>query len=181
MAPTGIRLFVMDVDGTLTDGTLTLGPDGSEQKTFHARDGAGIKLLAPLGITPAIISGRGSQATTRRAAELGIHHVHQAEGDKAARLLALCDELELAPSQAAFVGDDLSDIPAMRVAGWSAAPSDAAPETRDAATYVASLPGGHGAVRDAIETLLKAEGLWQTVLATLEDSNARASQAGASA
>jgi 3-deoxy-D-manno-octulosonate 8-phosphate phosphatase (KDO 8-P phosphatase) len=164
----GIRLFVMDVDGTLTDGTLTYSGDGSERKTFHARDGAGIKLLAPLGITPAIISGRGSEATTRRAAELGIQHVHQAVGDKAARLLELCAELGVSAAQAAFIGDDLSDIPPMRLAGWSAAPSDAVAETRAAADFVSARPGGHGAVREAIEVFLREAGLWEQVLTSLQ-------------
>ena len=95
-------------------------------KTFHARDGAGIKLLPGIGITPAIISGRASEATARRARELGIEHVHQGVSDKAGCLRTLCGRLGLDAGQAAFVGDDLSDIPAMRIAGWSAAPADAA-------------------------------------------------------
>lgn len=167
MATPGIRLFVMDVDGTLTDGTLTFTADGSELKTFHARDGAGIKLLPALGIIPAIISGRRSAATTRRAKELSIEHMHQGVGDKAAQLRTLCEALDLDVSQAAFMGDDLSDIPAMRAAGWSAAPADAVQETRAAATFVSTAPGGHGAVRDAIEALLKQQGLWAGVLADL--------------
>ena len=165
----------MDVDGTLTDGVLLYAADGTDRKAFHARDGQGIKLLAPLGITPAIISGRASEPTTRRAAELGIAHVHQAEGDKAGRLLALCAELGIAPGEAAFIGDDLSDIAAMRVAGWSAAPADAAPETRAAATHVTEARGGHGAVREAIEALLRHEGHWDAVLASCEPKTEDAS------
>lgn len=163
-----IRLFAMDVDGTLTDGVLLCGEDGQDRKAFHARDGQGIKLLPRAGIVPAIISGRASGATSRRAAELGIEHVHQAEGDKAARLLALCEALGLRPEEAAFVGDDLSDIAAMRLAGWSAAPADAAAETRAAATFVATRPGGQGAVREAIEALLKAQEAWDDVVAQFE-------------
>lgn len=168
-----IRLFAMDVDGTLTDGTLTISADGGETKTFHARDGAGIKLLAPLGITPAIISGRGSETTARRARELGIEHVEQAVGDKAGQLLALCDRLGVEPAQAAFIGDDLSDVPAMHLAGWSAAPADAVEQARAVADFVALLPGGKGAVRQAIEALLLQEGLWERVLETLRQPNAR--------
>lgn len=169
-----IRLFAMDVDGTLTDGVMVCSSNGEDSKSFHAKDGQGIKLLARAGIVPAIISGRASGATTRRAQELGIEHVHQAEGDKAARLLAVCETLGLRLDEAAFVGDDLSDIAAMRAAGWSAAPADAAPETRAAATFVASVAGGHGAVRQAIEALLRGQGAWDDVVAQFEPTREEA-------
>lgn len=173
MDASGIRLFAMDVDGTLTDGALTLAADGAEWKTFHARDGLGIQLLPRAGITPAIISGRASEVTARRARELGVDLVFQGISDKAACLAALCEQLDLEPRQAAFVGDDLSDIPPMRIAGWSAAPSDAAPETRAAAEFVSSLPGGRGAVRQAVEALLVQAGRWQEVLDGLEPTQRR--------
>jgi 3-deoxy-D-manno-octulosonate 8-phosphate phosphatase (KDO 8-P phosphatase) len=170
---TPIHLFAMDVDGTLTDGVLVYAADGTEQKCFHARDGQGIKLLAGQDITPAIISGRASPVTSRRAAELGIEHVHQAEGDKAERLLELCATLGLRAEEAAFIGDDLSDMAAMRIAGWSAAPADAAPEARAAADFVCTSRGGHGAVREAIEALLRREGRWDDILRALEPKTAR--------
>lgn len=163
-----IRLFVMDVDGTLTDGTLTYAADGSELKSFHARDGLGIKLLPKAGITPAIISGRSSVPTSLRAKDLGIEHVHQGIGDKATCFEELCRRLGVSPEQAAFVGDDLSDLPPMRLCGFSAAPADAAPEVRAEADFVAKLAGGRGAVREAVEALLRNEGLWDDVLASLE-------------
>lgn len=163
-----IRLFAMDVDGTLTDGRITYTADGIELKSFHARDGAGIKLLAPLGITPAICSGRASDATARRARELGIEIVHQGVADKAAVLEQICAAVGLETSDAAFVGDDLSDIPAMLSAGWSAAPSDAAPEVREIATHVCATPGGRGAVREAIEALLREQGQWDSVMRPLQ-------------
>lgn len=162
--PLRIRLVVMDVDGTLTDGRITYTAEGLELKSFHARDGAGIKLLPAAGIRPAILSGRVSAATTRRAAELGIDIVFQGIGDKAGRLRELCEELALDPLEAAFFGDDLGDIPPMRIAGWSAAPADAADEVRAVAHYVSRLGGGRGAVRDAIEVLLRREGHWDRVL-----------------
>lgn len=162
-----IRLLAMDVDGTLTDGRLTLTPDGGEIKTFHAKDGYGIKLLRHAGVTPAIVSGRASEQTTRRAIELGIEEVHQGVGDKAACLLALCDRLGVKPDQAAFVGDDLSDIPAMRVAGYAATPADAVAEARAAADFVASANGGDGAVREVVEDLLKREGVWTALVEEL--------------
>ncbi len=159
-----IRLFAMDVDGTLTDGRITLTEEGEAHKTFHARDGGGITLLPSVGILPAIISGRASAVTERRARELGIDEVHQGVSDKAACLAALCERLGLEPAQAAFVGDDLSDIPAMRIAGYAAAPADAAPETCAVADFTAALPGGAGAVRQAVEDLLRREGLWDDVV-----------------
>lgn len=155
----------MDVDGTLTDGSLLLGSDGSEIKGFHSRDGLGIKLLPRVGILPVIVSGRRSPATDRRAEELGIREVHQAVKDKRACMLELCERLGVPISQAAFMGDDLSDLPAMRICGFSAAPADAAPEVCAAAEYVAQLPGGRGAVRDAIEHLLKSLDLWDGIVA----------------
>lgn len=170
-----IRLFAMDVDGTLTDGRITYTADGIELKSFHARDGAGIKLLRDIGIEPAICSGRDSAATARRAEELGIRLVHQGVGDKLGRLEALCRELGLELSEAAFIGDDLSDAAPMRAAGWSAAPADAAPEVLALADHVCKLPGGRGAVRDAIEALLRLEGLWDEVLRQQSAPTARGS------
>lgn len=164
-APGGVRLFVMDVDGTLTDGTLTYGPDGSEWKSFHARDGMGVHLLHLAGIVPAIVTGRRSDIVDRRAQELGIREVVQGAKDKAAEVRALRARLGIAAGGVAYVGDDLSDVPPMREAGFAAAPADAAPEVRQAATFVAANPGGRGAVRDAVEALLRREGRWDAVLA----------------
>ncbi len=163
-----IRLFVMDVDGTLTDGTLTYGPDGAELKSFHSKDGYGIKMLRVAGVTPAIISGRESVPTSRRARELGIDEVEQGIEDKAACLLELCTRLGVPVEETAYVGDDLSDLPPMRLCGFSAAPSDAAPEVLEAATFVGDRPGGHGAVREAIESLLRSDGRWEDVLRHIE-------------
>lgn len=172
-----IRLFVMDVDGTLTDGTLTYGPDGSELKSFHSKDGAGIKLLRVVGVTPAIISGRESVPTARRARELGIDEVQQGIEDKAGALEELCERLGVSLAETAFVGDDLSDLPPMRLCGFSAAPSDAAAEVLEEATFVSDRPGGRGAVREAIEALLRGDGRWNDVLQHLEQQTAEGSRA----
>lgn len=161
-----IRLFVMDVDGTLTDGTITYGADGTEWKSFHARDGLGIKLLPLAGIEPAIVTARDSAVVSRRAEELGIRHVVQGATDKRAAVLALCARLGVSADAVAYVGDDLSDLPAMTKAAFSAAPSDAAAEVRAISDYVCLAAGGRGAVREAIEHLLKSEGLWDRVLST---------------
>ncbi len=163
-----IRLFVMDVDGTLTDGTITYTADGTELKSFHARDGAGIKLLPRAGVQPAIVTGRSSPAVERRAKELGIDLVIQGAANKLEAVDRLRRDAGLEWGAVAFVGDDLTDIPPMRKAGFSAAPEDADPEVRRIATYVCTLPGGRGAVRDAIETLLRRQGAWDDILASLE-------------
>ncbi len=147
-----IRLFAMDVDGTLTDGRITYTAEGLEIKSFHARDGAGIKLLAPLGITPAICSGRKSEATSRRASELGIQIVHQAVGDKHAMLEAMCSELGITSAQAAFIGDDLSDIPAMVAAGWCAAPRTCARCTSTRAASSSTRASRYAALSPATPT-----------------------------
>lgn len=154
----------MDVDGTLTDGTFTYGADGAEGKRFHAKDGLAVKVLPTVGITAALVSGRASEAVRRRAAELGIEEVHLGVDDKQAVLADIARRHDLALDETAFVGDDLSDIPAMRAAGWSAAPADAAPEVRETADFVARRKGGQGAVRDIVEHLLRREGLWDRVL-----------------
>jgi 3-deoxy-D-manno-octulosonate 8-phosphate phosphatase (KDO 8-P phosphatase) len=163
-APARIRLFVMDVDGTLTDGTIAYDETGTEWKSFHSRDGAGIRILALAGVVPAILSGRKSAVVMRRAGELGIEHVVQGALDKAHALRGLRERLGVPSTAVAYMGDDLSDLPPMRDSAFSAAPADAAPEVREAASYVCRLPGGRGAVREAIEFLLKREGRWDAVL-----------------
>lgn len=155
----------MDVDGTLTDGRLTLGSDGGEWKSFHARDGMGVHLLHLAGIRPAIVTGRRSSVVARRAAELGIEDVVQGARDKAAEVRALRQRHGIVAQAVAYVGDDLSDLPPIREAGFSAAPADAAPEVVRAATFVAQSPGGRGAVREAVEAVLRRDGRWDEVLA----------------
>jgi 3-deoxy-D-manno-octulosonate 8-phosphate phosphatase (KDO 8-P phosphatase) len=158
----------MDVDGTLTDGTITYGEDGSEWKSFHARDGMGVHLLGLAGILPAIVTGRRSSIVERRAAELGITEVAQGVKDKAAAVRRLRERLGIPANEVAYVGDDLSDLPPMREAGFSAAPADAAHEVRVAATFVSALEGGHGAVREAVEALLRRDRAWDGVIAALD-------------
>jgi 3-deoxy-D-manno-octulosonate 8-phosphate phosphatase (KDO 8-P phosphatase) len=165
-----IRLFVMDVDGTLTDGTITYTEDGTELKAFHARDGFAIKQILPrAGLVPAIVSGRDSAVTARRAAELGVREVAQGVRDKFGAVDAIRTRLGLEPHEVAFMGDDLSDLAAMRRFGFSAAPADADPEVRRIATYVCERPGGRGAAREAIEALLRAMGRWDEILGPLLD------------
>jgi 3-deoxy-D-manno-octulosonate 8-phosphate phosphatase (KDO 8-P phosphatase) len=153
----------MDVDGTLTDGTIAYDGRGVEWKSFHSRDGAAIRFLPAAGIVPAIVSGRTSAVVLRRARELEVRIVVQGSRDKARDVRALARRLGVSLSEVAYVGDDLSDVPPRRLTGFSAAPADAAPEARRAARFRCRLPGGRGAVREAIEACLKREGRWRAI------------------
>jgi len=152
-----IRLVAFDVDGTLTDGRLWLAEDGREIKAFHVRDGLGIKLLRRHGIEAAIISSRISRAVELRAAQIGIDHVYQGHDDKLACLRDLLHASGLAAEQAAFVGDDLPDLPAMRICGLSVAVADARPEVAREAHWQTRAKGGEGAAREVCDLLLAAQ------------------------
>ena len=160
-----IELLVLDVDGVLTDGLIHIDDTGVETKTFHTRDGLGLALWMRLGGDVAIITGRSGMSVRHRATELGIRHVLQGVSDKAPALGKLLRELGLHASQAAAIGDDLADLPMLRLAGYPMAVADAAPEVRDSASFVTVRPGGRGAVREAIEHLLKAADRWEEALA----------------
>jgi len=149
-----IRLLVLDVDGVLTDGRLYLSATGEELKVFHVRDGSGLVAAQRAGIVVAIISGRDSPAVTRRAAELGIHHVRQGVSDKGAELDRLLAELAATPAELACVGDDTPDLPMLRRAGLAVAVADAHPALREAAHWITPSNGGQGAVRDVCDLLL---------------------------
>lgn len=155
-----IRLLVLDVDGVLTDGSLEYGAAGEETKRFFVQDGLALVAARRAGLSIAVISGRASAAVTRRLSELGISEVHQGVHDKLAALESLMGRLELEPGEVAVVGDDLPDLPLMRRAGLALAPANAVAEVRRAAHWVARRPGGGGAVRDAVEMLLKARRAW---------------------
>jgi 3-deoxy-D-manno-octulosonate 8-phosphate phosphatase (KDO 8-P phosphatase) len=160
-----IELLVVDVDGVLTDGTVALDDHGAETKHFHVRDGLAYALWHRAGKQAAILSGRRAAAVDRRAAELGIPHVLQGLDQKAEPFQALIERLCLAPRQVCFVGDDLPDLPVLRAVGLAACPADAAPEVQDAAHLVTHAPGGRGAVRQVVETILKAQGSWNRLVA----------------
>ena len=159
-----IRFLVMDVDGVLTDGTIVCGPDGREWKTFHVHDGFAITAGQQAGLRMALISGRTSEAVARRAAELGLAEVHQGTRDKVAAYEGLLRRHGLTDAAAAFIGDDLVDLPLLRRVGLAIAVADAAPEVRAIAHYVTAAPGGRGAVREVIRLILDAQGRWGEVL-----------------
>ncbi len=150
-----IVLVAFDVDGTLTDGSIILGAR-EEYKVFNIRDGLGIRLLLEAGIEVAFITARKSKAVTRRAKELRVRHVIQSAGDKAAALRKLAKKLKLKTDQIAAMGDDLPDLAMFSECGLRLAVADAAEEILDAADWISSKPGGHGAVREAAEMILKA-------------------------
>lgn len=156
-----IELLVLDVDGVLTDGGVVYADDGVEIKRFHVRDGSGLKVWQRVGKRAAVITGRSSPTVAVRAAELGIDPVHQGVSDKLPVFRAIVEECGCRPEQAAYLGDDLPDLPALRSCGLALAVADACPEVRAAAHYVTRARGGNGAVREAIELILNCQGHWQ--------------------
>ena len=162
-----IDLLCLDVDGVMTDGGIMLDDHGVETKRFHVRDGTGIKIWTRLGYQVALITGRSGMVVQHRAEELGIAHVIQGCRDKRAAFSKLLEDLGLVPAQAAVLADDLHDLPMMRGAGYAMAVADAVPEVRSVAAYITTNPGGHGAVREAVEHLLKAKERWPEVLALI--------------
>jgi 3-deoxy-D-manno-octulosonate 8-phosphate phosphatase (KDO 8-P phosphatase) len=159
-----VRLLVMDVDGIMTDGRVLYAPSGDRLIAFHILDGHGIKLALGCGLSLAIITGRESEVVTQRARELGIQEVHQQAMDKLSIFQDLLARSNLRPVQAACMGDDLLDLPLLRRAGLAITVPEAVEEVRAAAHYVTSRGGGRGAVREAIELLLRVQGHWPTVL-----------------
>jgi 3-deoxy-D-manno-octulosonate 8-phosphate phosphatase (KDO 8-P phosphatase) len=155
-AAAAIRLLILDVDGTLTDGRLYYGPRGEALKVFHVRDGAGIKHLYRSGIHIAVISGRNSKMVSVRCRELGVEHVVQGVEDKVAAFEKLRRKLKIDASESACVGDDSADVPLMKVVKLAFAVADAHKDALRAAHVVTSLPGGQGAVREVCDYLLDA-------------------------
>ncbi len=155
-----IELLAVDVDGVLTDGGIIVDDRGVESKRFFVRDGLGFTLWHRAGKRSAIVSGRSAEVVDRRAAELKIHRVAQGIGDKASALRDLLVEFGLDASQACYIGDDLIDLPALGLAGLAACPADAVAEVRRAAHLTTRSIGGNGVVRDVVEVIMKAQGLW---------------------
>ena len=160
-----VTLLLLDVDGVLTDGGIVYADDGVEIKRFHVRDGSGLKLWQLAGKRAAIVSGRTSPVVDIRAAELGVGPVLQGRADKVPAFEEVLAATGLRAEQVCAVGDDLPDLPVLLRAGLAVAVADACPEVRAAADYVTAVPGGRGAVRDAIEWLLKLQGRWDGLVA----------------
>ncbi|MGE5294569.1 MAG: KdsC family phosphatase [Solirubrobacterales bacterium] len=159
-----IELLVLDVDGVLTDGRVFIHSDGGESKGFNILDGHGIRMWQRAGLKVALLSGRVSQATTRRAQELEIPYVIQDCKFKLPALQQLLAGLGLSPSQAAYVGDDLMDLPIVRYVGLGVAVANAVDELKEYADHVTVRRGGEGAVREVIEYILKGSGRWASLM-----------------
>lgn len=159
-----IKLLAMDVDGVLTDGRIILGNQGEELKAFNVHDGLGITLAHQAGIHTAIITGRESEIVRRRGAELKIQDIHQKVADKDKCIQHLLEKYDLMLDEVAFIGDDLNDVPLLLQVGLAAAVADATPEARRYAHLVTQAGGGHGAVRELITLILKAQGKWDSIV-----------------
>lgn len=156
-----VRLLLLDVDGVLSDGGITVDGEGRETKRFHVRDGHGIRMMQRVGIEVGILSGRRADAVDVRAAELGISLVRQGEFDKVAAWKEILADRGVSAGETAYVGDDLVDLPLLRKVGFSATVADAEEPVRAAADYVSSRPGGQGAVREIIEFILRSGGRFE--------------------
>lgn len=167
---TALKLLLFDVDGVLTDGSIIVHGDGSESKQFNIRDGAGLVWAQRAGLTVGLLSARLADATSVRASQLGITIVVQGAANKLTGYEQILAEQDLTDAQVGYMGDDLQDLPVLRRAGFSAAPADAAPEVRAAVHWVSASGGGHGAARECIEHVLRAQGLWRTAIADYLES-----------
>jgi 3-deoxy-D-manno-octulosonate 8-phosphate phosphatase (KDO 8-P phosphatase) len=160
-----VRCIVFDVDGVLTDGRIQFDGRGEERKSFHVRDGLRIVMARKQGMEVAFVTGRDSKAVRRRAAELSVSRVFQGVKDKAAAVRALLEEMGLGREGIAYLGDDIPDLPAMRVAGLAGAVGDAPPEILEASDWRSRQEGGKGAVGEFIEFILRSQGLWEQAVA----------------
>ncbi|HEY8503812.1 MAG TPA: HAD hydrolase family protein [Gemmataceae bacterium] len=169
-----VEMLVLDVDGVLTDGAIVYGDAGGEWKAFHVRDGSALKLWQRAGKRTAVISGRSSAAVARRMAELGVAPVLQGQAAKLPALRDVLGQAGLRPEQACAIGDDIPDLPVLLACGLAVAPADACPEVRGVAHHVTSAPGGRGTVREAVEWLLRGQGLWDAVVGPFRTGTAGA-------
>jgi len=159
-----VKLVIMDVDGVMTDGSVVVCADGSETKTFNVKDGSGIKYLMRSGLRTAILSGRHCPPVHHRARDLGIERCLTGHRDKLPAYRELVREMGLSDAEVCYVGDDLPDIPPMRVAGFPVAVADAVDEVLAFASYVTRARGGCGAIREVAELILKVQGKWDVLM-----------------
>ncbi|WP_243546241.1 KdsC family phosphatase [Pseudodesulfovibrio tunisiensis] len=160
-----IKLLVLDVDGVLTDGGLYYDADGRVMKRFNVQDGLGIKLAQAAGVEVGVITGLNHKAVETRVRELGIEHYYPGKRRKLPLFQEMCEKVGVTADQAAFLGDDWVDVGVMRKVGLSMAVNNAVPEVLKEAHWVSTRAGGHGAVREAVQFILDAQGLldglWQ--------------------
>ena len=165
-----VRLLLLDVDGVLTDGKILLHGDGTEGKQFDIKDGIAMVWAQRAGLTIGFLSARTSASTAQRAAQLGITLVHQGVASKLETYDQIVGDLSLDDAEVAYMGDDIVDLGVLKRVGLSAAPADAVEDVRTRVHWVSGALGGRGAVRELIEVVLRAQGLWETLLASyIED------------
>jgi 3-deoxy-D-manno-octulosonate 8-phosphate phosphatase (KDO 8-P phosphatase) len=158
-----IKLLILDVDGVMTDGSIILDNQGNEIKTFHVRDGHGIKMALKAGVEIAIITGRESRVVERRALELGIKEVYQKVMNKVDAYEKMIKKYGLKDEEVAFIGDDINDLTLLRRVGFSVAVADSDSHIKKLVDLVTEIGGGKGAVREVIDLILKAQGKWEGV------------------
>lgn len=159
-----LRYLILDVDGTFTDGGVYYDDNHNEIKKFCTKDGTGIVIARAAGIHLIVLTGRSCEATSRRMSELHIDTIVQGVKDKVEWISNWFSENNIDRSAVGYIGDDINDLGPMKLCGWIGCPADAAVEVKDIASYVSTIPGGHGAVRDCIEKLLRDEGLWSSLV-----------------
>ncbi|WP_319371349.1 HAD family hydrolase [uncultured Ilyobacter sp.] len=159
-----IKIIVLDVDGTLTDGKLYIDNNGVETKAFNAKDGMSIAQGIKYGMKFAIVTGKNSEIVKTRAQELGIEEIHQKISNKIKVLDEILKKNGLTYEEAAYMGDDINDIPAIMRVGMSGAPSDSSNDILQMVDFRASSKGGKGAVREFVEYILRENGLWDKIL-----------------
>jgi 3-deoxy-D-manno-octulosonate 8-phosphate phosphatase (KDO 8-P phosphatase) len=159
-----VKIFIMDVDGVMTNGGMIIGNGGEEFKIFNARDGMGVELLHYAGIIPCIITRERTSIVERRAKKLKISELHQGVKDKAHILNLLLRKYGVTLEEVAFIGDDINDIPILKRVGLAICVRDAVDEVKEVADYVTNYPGGGGAIREAAKLILEAKGILRDVI-----------------
>lgn len=163
-----IKLIILDVDGTLTDGKIYIDNNGIEGKAFNVKDGFAIAQAIKFGIKFAIITGRSSKLVEKRAQELKIEDIYQGVNNKLEKLDQLCKKYNLNYGEIAYMGDDINDLPVLKRAGLKAVPNDAVREVKEIADFISCFSGGKGAVRELIEYILRKKNIWKDVVSSYD-------------
>jgi 3-deoxy-D-manno-octulosonate 8-phosphate phosphatase (KDO 8-P phosphatase) len=159
-----IKMILMDTDGVLTEGKIIFFSGGGEAKAFDVKDGVGIKLAQRVGIKTGIITGRSSEAVTRRAQELGIDELCQGAREKLISYEEIISKHSLKDEEVCFIGDDIIDIPVLKRVGFPVAVADAHKDILSFTAYQTDLKGGQGAVREVIDFIIRAQGKWDQLI-----------------
>ena len=159
-----IKLLLLDIDGVMTDGLITIDDTGRQMQQFHVRDGTGIVAWQRCGLTVGVLSGRSPRSAVHRLTELHVDLIELGHSDKLIGFENLCRRAGVIEDEVAYIGDDLADLSVLCRVGFPIAVADAVPEVREVAEYVTDTPGGHGAVREAVEYLLRSMNRWDDVL-----------------